>query len=89
MADEPRLSVESIAGQRPYQEDAVLARNLSDGRLLVAVADGMGGHAAGEVASALEPERVYAVRSSAVGEDGTAASFAGQFDSILGCSTAA
>lgn len=43
----------------------------------------------GEVASALEPERVYAVRSSAVGEDGTAASFAGQFDSILGCSTAA
>ena len=56
MADEPRLSVESIAGQRPYQEDAVLARYLSDGRLLVAVADGMGGHAAGEVASALALE---------------------------------
>lgn len=56
MADEPRLSVESIAGQRPYQEDAVLARSLSDGRVLVAVADGMGGHAAGEVASALALE---------------------------------
>jgi len=56
VADEPRLSVESIAGQRPYQEDAVLARNLPDGRLLVAVADGMGGHAAGEVASALALE---------------------------------
>lgn len=56
MADEPRLAVESIAGQRPYQEDAVVARNLSDGRVLIAVADGMGGHAAGEVASALALE---------------------------------
>jgi len=53
VADEPRLASESIAGQRPYQEDAVLAQSLSDGRVLVAVADGMGGHAAGEVASAL------------------------------------
>lgn len=56
MANEPRLAVESIAGQRPYQEDSVLAQNLTDGRLLVAVADGMGGHAAGEVASALALE---------------------------------
>lgn len=56
MAEEPRLAVESIAGQRPYQEDSVIAQNLSDGRLLIAVADGMGGHAAGEVASALALE---------------------------------
>lgn len=56
MVNEPRLAVESIAGQRPYQEDSVLAENLTDGRLLIAVADGMGGHAAGEVASALALE---------------------------------
>lgn len=56
MAEHLRLATESIAGQRPYQEDAVLTRELGDGRTLVAVADGMGGHAAGEVASALALE---------------------------------
>jgi len=54
--EQPRLATESIAGLRPYQEDSVLTKSLSDGRLLVAVADGMGGHAAGEVASALALE---------------------------------
>mgnify|MGYP001206752999 CR=1 FL=1 len=53
MAQQPRLAVESIPGKRPYQEDSVFADVLTDGRALVAVADGMGGHAAGEVASAL------------------------------------
>lgn len=33
----------------------------------------------------LEDGAVYAVRSSAPGEDGAATSFAGQFDSVLGC----
>ena len=59
MATEPQLAVESIAGQRPYQEDATLADSLPDGRILVAVADGMGGHAAGEVASSLALETLY------------------------------
>jgi protein phosphatase len=53
VAFHPRLAVESIPGKRPYQEDSVFADVLTDGRALVAVADGMGGHAAGEVASAL------------------------------------
>ena len=53
MSEKPRLAVESIPGKRPYQEDSVFADVLEDGRTLVAVADGMGGHAAGEVASAL------------------------------------
>jgi len=56
VANPLRLATESIAGQRPYQEDAVLAETLPDGRTLIAVADGMGGHAAGEVASALALE---------------------------------
>jgi protein phosphatase len=56
MADKPRTATESIAGRRPCQEDSVLCEPLANGRLLVAVADGMGGHAAGEVASALALE---------------------------------
>lgn len=35
--------------------------------------------------SGLERDAVYAVRSSAHGEDGSETSFAGQFDSVLGC----
>jgi len=56
MSDKLRLATESIAGLRPYQEDSVITQALPDGRTLVAVADGMGGHAAGEVASALALE---------------------------------
>jgi protein phosphatase len=61
---EPRLAVESIAGHRPYQEDSVWARHIADGRLLLAVADGMGGHAAGEIASALALEVLVATLES-------------------------
>lgn len=41
----------SERGRRPSNEDAALGLTLADGAELVAVADGMGGHAAGEVAS--------------------------------------
>jgi len=51
-----RLADHSIAGQRDHNEDSVLVLPLSDDRTLIAVADGMGGHASGEVASALAVE---------------------------------
>lgn len=60
LARQLRLATESVAGLRPYQEDSVITETLSDGRILVAVADGMGGHAAGEVASALALETLVA-----------------------------
>mgnify|MGYP002622534952 CR=1 FL=1 len=69
MTEEPRLASESIAGERPYQEDSVLVQHLSDGRVLVAVADGMGGHAAGEVASALALETLVAALEDGIGID--------------------
>ncbi len=53
---ELRVATESIPGRREVNEDSIFAEHLPDGRLLLAVADGMGGHAAGEVASALALE---------------------------------
>ena len=40
-------------GARPYQEDRWALRTLDDGTLLAVLADGMGGHAGGAVASKL------------------------------------
>ena len=38
-------------GARPYQEDSWALKPLADGSLLAVLADGMGGHAGGAVAS--------------------------------------
>lgn len=53
---ELRLASASLQSERSYQQDAVETRELSDGRTLVALADGMGGHASGDVASRLAME---------------------------------
>ena len=46
-----QAAAHSVAGRRASNQDAVLSVTLIDGRQLVAVADGMGGHRAGEIAS--------------------------------------
>jgi PPM family protein phosphatase len=51
-----RSASATLQGRRPVNQDATAALALADGRYLVAVADGMGGHQAGEVASAMALE---------------------------------
>lgn len=51
-----RSAATTVQGRRPSNQDAVLDLKLADGRQLVAVADGMGGHQSGEVASAMTLE---------------------------------
>lgn len=54
----------SERGRRRINQDAVLVATLPDGAELIAVADGMGGHAAGEIAS----RRALEVLRAALGE---------------------
>src|SRR5690606_27762833 len=51
-----RSAATTVQGRRPSNQDAVLDMKFPDGRHVVAVADGMGGHRSGEVASALALE---------------------------------
>ena len=55
--------------RRSVNEDAALAEVLSDGRILLAVADGVGGASAGEVASG---EALQALRMGVEGAEGDA-----------------
>ncbi len=59
-----RLAFATHPGRRSYQQDDLVMTELSGGAL-VAVADGMGGHAAGEVASRLVREALIAVSGNA------------------------
>lgn len=66
-------AVRSAKGRRPRNEDAALALRLADGRFAVAVADGMGGHRAGDVASRAAVEALHRALKAEPASDDRAA----------------
>lgn len=85
-----RTAVRTAKGRRSRNEDAALAFRLPDGRLAVAVADGMGGHQAGDVASRTAVEAFHRALASDPAADDRAAlenAFRAAADAVTGAAS--